>query len=213
MHLMFTLRRAVHHVLVAGMLSAAVASAVHAQGVYPSLFGFASDPAFANNRALHVAMSGGVAMPAAEFKDRHDMGFHANVALILGKPRLPVRLRAEGSYASFRMNQRTSPFRNLDEISNTSLISVVGNLEVAIARGFYGFAGLGAANARSAFKRDTMPDVTSFGLLYDAGLGYRFAFDKVSGFLEARVNVAKLDEQKFGYPRARTLPIAFGFVF
>ncbi|MEP6763877.1 MAG: hypothetical protein ABJB66_06170, partial [Gemmatimonadaceae bacterium] len=46
----------------------------------------------ANNRLIRFSVSGGATLPSGEFKKLHDIGFHADGALILNIPGFPVRI-------------------------------------------------------------------------------------------------------------------------
>lgn len=200
-------------ICILGLLASTVES-LKAQTPFPTLFGGPiGDPAFANERPIHVVVGGGVAVPASRFKDRHDLGFHGDVAVVLGKRGLPVRLRPEASYLTFRMNQQTAPIRNLDELRNTRLITGIGNIEVSLYKGFYALAGAGAMRTMAESPNDSLPDAKATSSLFNAGFGFRFAFARVAGFFEGRVITSAIDEQTFGYSRVQMMPLTFGFVF
>ncbi|MEP6781840.1 MAG: hypothetical protein ABJC26_18210 [Gemmatimonadaceae bacterium] len=164
----------------------------------------------ANNRLIRFSVSGGATLPSGELKKLHDIGFHADGALILNIPGFPVRIRPELSFTKLKFKDGIiPPVATTDP--TTQLLSGIGNIEIPLVMGLYALAGVGALNVKNSIGATS--DSSQTNVVINAGAGLRARIKRVDIFVEAKVGSASYDKGTFGYSKAQYIPITFGLLF
>ena len=188
---------------IATMALAFTATSVSAQ------FGGSSHP-----RILQFVVSGGAVVPTGKFKDVHDMGIHADGALILNLPGFPVRLRPELSFTRFNIKDALAQQGGYGDSSlgTSQMVGAIGNIEIPLFMGLYVMAGVGALSLSTdaAAGAETF-NGTKFSV--DGGAGLRFHFGPIGGFLEGRVNSVYTEQGSIDFKDVKVIPVTFGLVF
>lgn len=189
-------------------------------------------------RSVAGIVSAGVAIPSGSFKEHHDLGFHAAVSALVRLSGQGLRLRPELSVSHFSIKEpigvvvplsvnpavggldrtrgRTASAQVAPDDEGTSgastLLSVLGNVELPLARGAYLVGGVGGTRVSSEANRsgDT---VQQTALTYIGGAGVRFRLGGIAGFVEARWQNLSADDAKFSFTSVRTIPVTIGLVF
>lgn len=187
-----------------------------------------------SSRPISLVVSGGATVPTGAFKDYNDLGVHADVSVIVRLMGLGIRLRPEISYGRFSLKNDYQPpalqvspgvatfARSTSAVGATSryggtadastLLGLLGNVELPLAAGLYVLVGVGGTNIKSGASV-TAEDVSLTALSYNGGAGFRFHLGGVSGFVEGRVSSLSLDKGKALFKEVRTIPVTFGIVF
>lgn len=191
------------------------------------------------SRPIAVVVSGGATVPMSGFKDYNDLGVHADVSLLVRLAGQSFRLRPEFTYGRFSLKD-PSPSLSLTAhtasnaggsgavasmlASNvipgygagtgdaSTLLGLLGNVELPLSSGFYVIVGVGATNVRSGATTAT-DDVSLTGLTYNGGAGLRFHLGAISGFVEGRLKSISVEKGRALFSDVRTLPVTFGLVF
>jgi hypothetical protein len=198
--------RAVRHILLAIAAPGVFSSAAIAQ--FPG-----SGP---SSRPLRLVVSGGVAMPTGGFKDAHDLGYHADVSLLLNIAGFPLRIRPEVSLTRFDLKDAITggSAGAYGAGGYSQLLGGFGNVEIPLAGGLYVLAGVGMLNLRTEpgdGSAAPAPSSTEFAI--DGGAGFRFRIGSIDGFIEGRVNNVFTDQGALNVRDVRVIPVTFGLVF
>ncbi len=94
----------------------------------------------------------------------------------------------------------------------STLLGLLGNVEVPLAGGLYVIGGVGATNVKSG-ATTAAEDASQTALTYNGGAGLRFRLGSVSGFIEGRLKSLSLDKGKALFSDVTTIPVSFGLVF
>lgn len=196
----------------------------------------------ATTRPVTVVVSGGASVPVGGFKDYNDLGVHADVSLLVRIAGQSIRLRPEFSYSRFSLKDAsgqplpTSSFaapnravpgsvvRSMGAASSvatsaaygssdaSTLLGLLGNVEIPLTGGLYLLGGVGATNVKSGASNSTT-DVSQTALTYNGGAGIRFRLGGISGFVEGRLKDIAVDKGKALFSDVKTVPVSFGVVF
>jgi len=202
--------------------------------------GWAQGPASA--RPVSVVVAGGASVPVGGFKDYNDLGVHADVSLLLRIAGQSIRLRPEFSYARFSLKNASTIYTNVlasrsgeanravsgslaagssfDVATSaaygsgdaSTLLGLLGNVEIPLAGGLYILAGVGATSVKSG-ATNTATDLSQTALTYNGGAGIRFRLGGISGFVEGRLKDIAVDKGKGLFSDVKTVPVSFGLVF
>ncbi len=202
--------------------------------------GWAQGPASA--RPVSVVVAGGASVPVGGFKDYNDLGVHADVSLLLRIAGQSIRLRPEFSYARFSLKNASTIYTNVlasrsgeanravsgslaagssfDVATSaaygsgdaSTLLGLLGNVEIPLAGGLYILAGVGATSVKSG-ATNTATDLSQTALTYNGGAGIRFRLGGISGFVEGRLKDIAVDKGKALFSDVKTVPVSFGLVF
>lgn len=186
-------------------------------------------------RPMAIVASGGAALPSGAFGDDHTVGVHGAVSLLIRLAGEGLRLRPELGVGRFGLKDgvgtvvplamspaaaamsrtagaRVVPGDGSDAVGASTLLSLLANLELPLARGAYLVGGVGATRINTlAASRDR--DVNQTALAYNGGAGVRFRVGRVEAFVEARLHALSLDEERVAFSGVRTIPLAIGVVF
>ncbi len=188
-----------------------------------------------SSRPVSIVVSGGAAIPMGDFKDYHPLGIHGDVSLVVKLAGQAIRLRPEISFQRFALKDRVAEVVPLsvspalatlsrpatlaraipgDGASGgaSSLLSVLGNVELPLAGGVYLIGGVGAGHVTTGATGATT-DVSQTALTYNGGAGVRFRVGAVAGFVEGRLQNLSIDEGKALFRDVRTIPVTVGIVF
>lgn len=190
-------------------------------------------------RPIALVISGGAAVPLSGFRDYSDLGVHADVSLLVRVASFAARLRPEFTYSRFGLKPRpivllqTAPpasglgtrmgsasMSSADVVegygqgtgSASTLLGLLGNVELPLASGFYLLAGVGATSVTTG-ATTASGDVSTTGLTYNGGAGLRFHLGAITGFIEGRMKGISLDKGRALFGDVRTVPVSFGLVF
>ncbi len=94
----------------------------------------------------------------------------------------------------------------------STLLGLLGNIEVPLAGGLYVIGGVGATNVKSG-ATNAASDASQTALTYNGGAGLRFRIGSISGFVEGRLKSLSLDKGKALFSDVTTIPVSFGLVF
>ncbi len=196
----------------------------------------------ASTRPVSVVVAGGASVPVGGFKDYNDLGVHADVSLLLRFAGQSFRLRPEFSYARFSLKNASTIYTNVlasrsaganravsgslaagssfDVATSaaygsgdaSTLLGLLGNIELPLAGGLYVLAGVGATSVKSGAS-SSATDVSQTALTYNGGAGIRFRLGGISGFIEGRLKDIAVDKGKALFSDVKTLPVSFGLVF
>lgn len=94
----------------------------------------------------------------------------------------------------------------------STLLGLLGNVEIPLAGGLYVLAGVGATSVTSGATSNAT-DVSQTALTYNGGAGIRFRLGGISGFIEGRLKNIAVDKGKALFSDVQTIPVSFGLVF
>lgn len=94
----------------------------------------------------------------------------------------------------------------------STLLGLLGNIEVPLAGGLYVIGGVGATNVKSGAS-SSANDVSQTALTYNGGAGIRFRLGGISGFIEGRLKDIAVDQGRALFSDVKTVPVSFGLVF
>lgn len=94
----------------------------------------------------------------------------------------------------------------------STLLGLLGNVEIPITGGLYLLGGVGATNVKS-IASTSLRDVSQTALTYNGGAGIRFRLGGISGFIEGRLKDIAVDKGKAVFSEVKTVPVSFGLVF
>ncbi len=94
----------------------------------------------------------------------------------------------------------------------STLLGLLGNVEVPLTAGLYVIAGVGATNVKSG-ATTAAEDVSQTAFTYNGGAGLRFRLGPISGFVEGRLKNIALEKGKALFSDVTTVPVSFGIVF
>ncbi|MEP7383568.1 MAG: hypothetical protein ABI910_17925 [Gemmatimonadota bacterium] len=94
----------------------------------------------------------------------------------------------------------------------STLLGLLGNVEVPLTAGLYVIAGVGATNVKSG-ATTAAEDVSQTALTYNGGAGLRFRIGRIAGFVEGRLKNIAVDKGKALFSDVTTIPVSFGIVF
>jgi hypothetical protein len=157
-------------------------------------------------KPISFVISGGMTLPAGEFDDFHDSGFHYDASLLLNIPGFPIALRPEFSFTQFTFEVFTPSGGTFD--GTTQLIAALANFEVPLAAGFYALAGGGLL----ALSREwSVNETSASGLTQVGGAGFRFAIGGIRAFVEARMVPHPMSKGNSGSARRGLSPSLSGW--
>jgi hypothetical protein len=142
-------------------------------------------PTLLAQRPITLGVAGGVSVPTGDLSDGVQTGWHALGTLAVSTPKQPLGLRIDGAYHQFDF-ANDGPIR-VDAGAQT-IVSGTANVTYRLPTpnsplAPYVITGLGAY--RTACTEESVCDAkTRFG--WNAGLGTKWYFRRVTGFLEAR---------------------------
>lgn len=189
-----------------------------------------------SSRPVSIVVSAGAAVPTGGFKDYHDVGMHGDVSVIVRLAGQAIRLRPELSYHRFALKEMLSAVVPLSVAPSSgtlartatfaraipgdgsggsnvsSLLSVIGNLELPLTGGLYLIGGVGASQVKTG-ATETAGDASETALTYTGGAGVRFRLGAMSAFVEGRLQNLSIDEGKALFTGVRTVPVTVGIVF
>lgn len=94
----------------------------------------------------------------------------------------------------------------------SSLLGVMGNVELPLTRGFYLIGGVGASQLRTG-ATEAGEDASETALAYNGGAGLRLRLGSVSAFIEGRLQNLSIEEGRALFTSVRTIPVTIGIVF
>ena len=153
-------------------------------------------------------ISGGVALPQADFGKVAKSGYEMTAFVPVTLPTSAASIRFEASMSEMKYK--------FGGDSKARVLSLVGNALLALPalKGSYAIAGIGVYRATAECKSCSTKS-TKGGI--NGGIGYAFAIGAKQAFLEARVHhiAGPNDPTNGGVPGANTrfLPLVFGITF
>lgn len=184
------------HRLFAATLSPSIMARSLLRAALVALLGLGAARTAEAQVGLSLGLMGGAALPRGDFGDAFDTGWHAQAALGLRFPLVPVGLRVEGTYASFPSN--------VDGLSDATVLGLgatgVYDLPVPLVTPYL----LGGVGYYRAELEDTE---NKFG--WNAGAGVRLRLPGLTPFIEARYYSIDLP----GSARMEYLPVTIGLTF
>jgi hypothetical protein len=166
-------------------------------------------------------IGGGMTVPTGDFEKGHDLGVHAQGALLINLGGMPIRIRPELTFTRFKIKDIEVPGLPTAGLNGTSqMIGGLGNIELGAGMGPirpYVFAGLGminfktTVNAAEGAAESESASKTEFAV--DGGAGIRLKLGALEGFIEGRVNNVYTDKGALNYKDVRTIPVTFGLIF
>lgn len=179
-------------------------------------------------RPLRVIVSGGLQVPTGGFADYHDLGVHADAALLLSVG--GFKFRPELSYSRFNLKDAFEvpsvlgqsggaaaggARRDAYDGALSTLLGGFANIELPLGQGGvqpFLLGGVGAVNVKSdaATAAEAVSDVKAS---FNIGAGIRFRLGGISGLIEARVNDVPSSDTRAFFKGVRTIPVTFGLVF
>jgi opacity protein-like surface antigen len=181
----------------------------------------------ASSRPLQLVVSGGLSVPTGDFGDSHDLGLHADVAVLINALG-SLRLRPELSYSRFKIKEALQGLGSLamgarslsassasygEDVS--TLLGGFANVEFGLGSGAitpFLLAGVGAVSLESGATL-TAESVKETKVSVNLGAGIRFGLGPIRGFVEGRLNNVPSDKVKTTFKEARSIPLTFGLVF
>jgi hypothetical protein len=157
-------------------------------------------------RSYAIALGGGAAIPVGKLSDVQGTGYNGIVALAVGVPELPIGVRIDGIYDTFR--SRTTPVGVPS--SDLRIIGVLSNLIFAFSGTSakpYILVGGGLYNTKSDVA-DAKSE-NDFG--FSAGLGATFGLGPFATFIESRYHTISRKADKGGV--MQFVPITVGLMF
>ena len=162
-------------------------------------------------RIIQFVVSGGAVVPTGKFKDVHDLGIHADGALILNV--LGFRLRPELSLTRFNIKDAlAAQGASGSSLGTTQMIGAMGNIELPLFMGLYIMAGVGALS----LSTDAAEGAETFNgtkFTVDGGAGLRFKAGPIGVFIEGRVNSVYTEKGAIDFKDVKVIPVTFGLVF
>jgi hypothetical protein len=159
-------------------------------------------------------VGGGLSVPTGAFKDLHDLGYHADVALLVNLGGIPVRIRPEVTLSRFGLKdslQQTAG-GTYGPGGYSQMLGAFGQVEIPLVAGFYLLAGAGALNVRTDPGSGAAgTTVTEFAI--DGGAGWRLRLGSIEAFIEGRLNNVYTDRGALNLREVRVVPVTFGLVF
>lgn len=188
-----------------------------------------------SSRPISVVVSAGTSVPTGNFEDYHNVGIHGDLSVILNLAGQGIRFRPEISYQRFSLkaNSEVVPlsvapaavaFARIATLGRvvpgdgsggsdvSSLLGIMGNVELPLTRGFYLIGGVGASQVRTG-ATETGEDASETALAYNGGAGLRFRIGSVSTFIEGRLQTLSIEEGRALFTSVRTIPVTIGIVF
>jgi hypothetical protein len=175
----------------------------------------------ASTRPIRLMIGGGMTVPTGDFEKSHDMGVHAQGALLINLGGLPIKIRPELTFTRFKIKEIVVPGLPTAGVEGTSqMIGGLGNIELGMGMGPirpYVFGGLGMINfkttidAASGSAESESASKTEFAI--DGGAGIRLKLGALEGFIEGRLHNVYTDQGALNYKDVRTIPVTFGFIF
>jgi len=165
-------------------------------------------PGASSTKPISFVISGGLTLPAGDFGDFHDSGFHYDASLLLNIPGFPIALRPEFSFTQFKFEVFAPSGGTFD--GTTQMIAAVANFEFPLAAGLYVLAGGGLLSLSREWASN---ETSASAFTMAAGAGFRVALGGIRAFVEARLGTATFDAGKFGFSKAQLIPVTFGLVF
>lgn len=157
-------------------------------------------------RSYALALGGGAAIPVGKLSDVQGAGYNGIVALAVGVAELPIGVRIDGIYDSFR--SRTTPVGVPS--SDLRIIGALGNLIFAFPGTNakpYILVGGGLYNTKS--DASGAKSENDFG--FSAGLGATFGVGPFATFVESRYHTISRKADKGGV--MQFVPITVGLMF
>jgi hypothetical protein len=174
-----------------------------------------------STRPIRLMIGGGMTVPTGEFEKSHDLGVHAQGALLINLGGLPIKIRPELTFTRFNLKDIELPGLPTAPVGGTSqMIGGLGNIELGMGMGPlrpYVFAGVGMINfktttdANDGSSESESASKTEFAV--DGGAGIRLKLGALEGFIEGRVNNVYTDKGALNYRDVRTIPVTFGLIF
>jgi hypothetical protein len=139
-------------------------------------------------RPVSLGLAGGVSLPAGDFGDGVDVGWHALATLALGTMMQPLGVRLDGEYSQFSFSGTGGAGPTTLTAGSQRTFSVTLNPTYRLPSAGsplapYLIGGAGAYNLGCTGDA-TCDATTRFG--WNAGLGTKFAGLRLKGFVEAR---------------------------
>jgi hypothetical protein len=158
-------------------------------------------------RSFAVALGGGAAIPVGRLSDVQAAGYNGIVALAIGVAELPVGVRIDGIYDSFR--SRATPV-GAPSTSDLRIMGALGNLIFAFpgtGAKPYVLAGGGLYNVKSDVSG--VKSENHFG--FSAGIGATFGVGPFATFVESRYHTISRKADEGGV--MQFVPITVGLMF
>ena len=158
-------------------------------------------------RTFALALGGGAAIPVGNLSDVQRTGYHGIAALAIGVAELPIGVRIDGIYDTFR--SRSAPGGGPDS-PELRVIGALGNLIFAFpgtSAKPYLLIGGGLYSARSDVSG--AKSANHFG--FSAGLGATFGIGPLVTFVESKYHTISRKADKGGV--MQFIPITVGLMF
>lgn len=159
----------------------------------------------AAQRATHIALGGGVAVPVGKFGNDYESGPQGLVSLITGSPDSPFGLRLDYSYNSFRGDLVGGTVR----YAGTHINSLTANLVITGRAGAFKPYAVGGGGWYPYREAGETTRTNAFGLNGGLGLGFPIPYSQIGGFIEARYHAAYASN----HLDRRFVPITLGVMF
>lgn len=189
-----------------------------------------------SSRPVSVVVSAGPSVPSGAFRDYHELGIHGDLSLIVTFAGQGIRLRPEVTYQRFALKSQrvavvplaVSPSLDQRHVAPvlaslapgeggqgsdvSSVLGLIGNLELPLAGGLYLIGGVGASRFETGATAAS-GSASETALTYNGGAGFRFRLHAVTGFVEGRLQNFAIRDGTALFSDVRTIPISVGIAF